>query len=108
MRTGQSPWAQHPRRQQLTHHVYTRDQNTPGYTCPRCHQPIDWDLRFPHPLSRSADHTIEIQDGGPIDDPNLMTTVHLTCNSSKGATRRHQREREARASTNISVDLTNL
>jgi hypothetical protein len=89
-------WANHSGRARLTHQVYARDQADPYYLCPVCKQPIDWSLPWPHPMSRSADHTHELQDGGPIDDVTLMWSAHLHCNASKGATRRHQREREAR------------
>ena len=89
-------WANHTGRSRLAHRVYARDRADPGYLCPICHTPLDWSLPWPHPMSRSADHTHELQDGGSISDVDLMCTTHLHCNASKGAARRHERERQAK------------
>lgn len=96
------------RRRTLARQVYARDRATPGYTCPGsrgrpCGQPIDWTLPYKNPdtgqvnrWSKSVDHVHETQDGGPLTDLDNLTTVHLRCNSSKGAERRHERERAQR------------
>src|ERR1051325_9552419 len=89
-------WNRHPRRGLLARAVYSRDQATPDYRCPICGKPINWDLRWPDPHSRSLDHTVELQDGGSIDDQANCWTTHLRCNASKGARRRHQRDRDRR------------
>lgn len=90
------------RRRTLARQVYARDRATPGYTCPGsparpCGRPIDWTLEWPDPMSRSVDHTEELQDGGSLTDLDNLWTTHLGCNSSKGAARRHERERAVRA-----------
>ena len=95
-------------RRNLARRVYARDKADPGYVCPGsvgrpCGRPIDWDLPYKDPdtqqvnlWSKSVDHEIELQDGGELLDLDNAVSVHLTCNSSKGAARRHQREKEER------------
>ena len=109
-------------RRALAQRVHHRDSTTPGYLCPGrpghpCWLPIDWDLPYRDPytgqvntMSKSVDHIVERQDGGAILDIDNCFSTHLGCNSSKGAARRHQREREARHNTQtiIMVDLTTL
>ena len=102
------------RRFTLTRQVYARDRNTEDYLCPRCQRPIDWDLPYRDPtteqvnlLAKSVDHHIEIQDGGSLTNLDNLFTTHLTCNSSKGAARRWQRQRQAQTIV-ISVDASTL
>lgn len=100
------------KRRTLARQVYLRDSNTPGYLCPRCRRPIDWTLVWPHPMSRTVDHVDETQDGGPLAALDNLGAMHLSCNSSKGAARRHQRERDQRrtrrSSTTIIIDPATL
>ena len=88
-------WAnQGRRRRNFNARIHARDRNTPGYVCPPCGNPINWDLAWPHVLSKSVDHHTELQDGGAMYDPANCWTAHLGCNSSKGATRAAQRRRD--------------
>ena len=95
------------RRRTLARQVYSRDRSVPGYVCPRCQQPIDWTLPYRDAdgqvltQSKSVDHLHETQDGGALTDLDNLASVHLGCNSSKGAERRHEREREARPSASV-------
>ena len=97
------------RRRTLARMVYARDRSDPGYVCPRCGLPIDWTLPYRDAdgqivtASRSVDHVHETQDGGPLTDLDNLASVHLGCNSSKGAERRHEREREARPSGGVII-----
>lgn len=94
-------WGHHPDRLNLSRQVYQRDRATFGYLCPRCGNPIDWELPYKDPetgqvnlWSKSVDHLHEIQDGGSVTDVDNMATTHLRCNSSKGAQRRWDRTKQ--------------
>lgn len=93
------------KRRTLARQVYHRDTH-----CWICGQWVDQTLPRGHPKSRSVDHPHERQDGGaPLDLDNLHL-AHLGCNSSKGASRRWARYREARQAneTTIMVDPSML
>lgn len=90
------------KRRTLARLVYQRDRATPGYVCRgapnrACGLPIDWSVEWPDPMSKTIDHDVELQDGGAMLDVDNCWTAHLGCNSSKGASRRHERGREQRA-----------
>lgn len=53
-------------------------------SCALCGEPIDRDLRWPDPMSKSIDHTVPLSRGGTHEAHNLSWT-HLFCNVSKGA-----------------------
>lgn len=55
-----------------------------GTDCAACHAPVDLALSWPHPMSKSVDHTIPLARGGAHELSNT-TLMHLTCNLSKGA-----------------------
>ena len=54
-----------------------------GY-CALCGEEMDYDLKYPDPMSKSLDHDIPLSLGGSHSKDNLQWT-HLTCNISKGA-----------------------
>ena len=51
--------------------------------CWICGRPIDKTLRWPDPMSASADHVTAHHDGGDDGRRNLKPS-HLGCNSSRG------------------------
>lgn len=59
------------------------------HICHRCRQPIDLQLRYPHPLSWSADHKIPRVHLQPHDPRNwdiaFLLESHLRCNLARGA-----------------------
>lgn len=55
-----------------------------GTDCKGCHTPVDLDLSWPNPLSKSIDHTIPLSRGGTHSLANTQL-MHLTCNTAKGA-----------------------
>lgn len=67
---------------------YLKNRHRLLYTaevCALCGQPLDKSLRFPHPMSATADHIVPIAQGGdPADFENLQA-VHLICNQIKGS-----------------------
>lgn len=43
--------------------------------CNICGEPVDQNLKFPHPMSRSVDHIIPLSRGG---DPYALSNLALT------------------------------
>ena len=62
----------------------TRLLNT-AEVCAICGLPLDRSLKFPHPMSPTADHIIPISLGGDPSDPENLQAVHLICNQLKGS-----------------------
>ena len=52
--------------------------------CGICGDPIDRDLPYPDPLSKSVDHIVPLSKGGAHEQSNLQW-AHLVCNNRKGA-----------------------
>lgn len=55
-----------------------------GWTCGLCAALVDPDLKYPHPMSPSLDHTVPLALGG-AHAPGNVALSHLVCNISKGA-----------------------
>lgn len=51
--------------------------------CGICGQPVDFSLKYPHPLSACIDHIIPIAKGGHPSDIGNMQLAHWTCNRQK-------------------------
>ena len=51
--------------------------------CGICGQPVDFNLKYPHPLSPCIDHIIPIAKGGHPSDINNLQLAHWTCNRGK-------------------------
>lgn len=64
----------------LASEIYARDE----WSCGICGDPIDRDIRWPHPKSASIDHIVPIAVGGVHSRANVQA-AHLGCNCSKGA-----------------------
>lgn len=60
---------------------------------PPCGELIDFDLKWPHPMSKSVDHgndnlVSELDwDDERLYDPDLLKPMHLICNQRKGTGR---------------------
>ncbi len=52
--------------------------------CAICGLPIDKRLKFPDPMSATADHIIPVAKGGHPSDPSNLQIAHLICNQVKG------------------------
>ena len=59
--------------------VFERD----GWVCGICTLPVDPDLDYPDPMSRSLDHVIPLSHGGPHTRANTRCS-HLICNARRG------------------------
>lgn len=51
--------------------------------CGICGRPVDFTLRYPHPLSPCIDHIIPIAKGGHPSDLDNLQLAHFTCNRQK-------------------------
>ena len=51
--------------------------------CGICGKPVDFSLKFPHPLSPCIDHIIPVAKGGHPSDIDNMQLAHFCCNRAK-------------------------
>ncbi|MCC8181537.1 MAG: HNH endonuclease [Clostridiales bacterium] len=51
--------------------------------CGICGRPVDFRLKYPHPLSPCIDHIIPIAKGGHPSDLDNLQLAHWTCNRQK-------------------------
>lgn len=51
--------------------------------CGICGKPVDFKLKYPHPLSACIDHIVPINKGGHPSDINNLQLAHWTCNRNK-------------------------
>lgn len=63
--------------------------------CALCTEPIDYQLRYPHPQCWSLDHRVALHQGGNEFDPLNAQASHLVCNQSRGASEGNARRKPA-------------
>lgn len=51
--------------------------------CGICGKPVDFALRYPHPLSPCIDHIVPVARGGHPSDIDNLQLAHWTCNRQK-------------------------
>ena len=51
--------------------------------CGICGKPVDFSLKFPHPLSPTIDHIIPLSKGGHPSDIDNLQLAHRCCNRQK-------------------------
>jgi 5-methylcytosine-specific restriction endonuclease McrA len=51
--------------------------------CGICGKPVDFSLKFPHPLSPCIDHIIPVAKGGHPSDLQNLQLAHWCCNRQK-------------------------
>lgn len=51
--------------------------------CGICGKPVDFSLRYPHPLAPCIDHIIPLARGGHPSDIDNLQLAHWTCNRQK-------------------------
>ena len=51
--------------------------------CGICGKPVDFSLKYPHPLSPCIDHIIPVAKGGHPSDMANLQLAHWTCNRQK-------------------------
>ncbi len=56
-----------------------------NFTCALCHEPVDCELRWPHPMSPSLDHIIPLSKDGTSHTYANVQLSHYSCNCRRGA-----------------------
>lgn len=51
--------------------------------CGICGKPVDFSLKYPHPLAPCIDHIIPVAKGGHPSDIDNLQLAHWTCNRQK-------------------------
>lgn len=51
--------------------------------CGICGRPVDFDQKYPHPLSPCIDHIVPIAKGGHPSDRENLQLAHWCCNRAK-------------------------
>ncbi len=51
--------------------------------CALCGKPVDFNLKFPNPLSATIDHIVPVSKGGHPSDISNLQLAHLSCNRTK-------------------------
>ncbi len=51
--------------------------------CGICGNPVDFSLKFPHPLSPCIDHIIPVSKGGHPSELGNLQLAHMCCNRQK-------------------------
>lgn len=51
--------------------------------CALCGRPVDFSLKFPHPMSATIDHIVPVSKGGHPSDIYNLQLAHLSCNRAK-------------------------
>ena len=51
--------------------------------CALCGKPVDFSLKYPHPLSATIDHIIPVSKGGHPTDISNLQLAHRCCNRAK-------------------------
>lgn len=51
--------------------------------CGICGEPVDFGLKYPHPMSPCIDHIVPVAKGGHPSDLDNLQLAHWTCNRQK-------------------------
>lgn len=52
-------------------------------TCGICGKPVDFNLKYPDPLSATVDHIVPVAKGGHPSELANLQLAHFTCNRQK-------------------------
>jgi 5-methylcytosine-specific restriction endonuclease McrA len=71
--------------------------------CGICGRPVNFDLKYPHPLSPTIDHIIPVSKGGHPSDIDNLQLAHRCCNRAKSdkLVERRTESREATLSPRV-------
>lgn len=81
-------------------------------TCAICGKRVDMTIKYPHPLSATADHIIPLNKGGHPSDMANLQLAHFQCNrlkSDKIALKEEEEERKGVGNRDLpqSIDWKN-
>lgn len=68
--------------------------------CGICGKPVDFSLKFPHPLSPCIDHIVPVSKGGHPSDMNNLQLAHMCCNRRKS-----DKLTETKAFSNVEIKV---
>lgn len=51
--------------------------------CGICGRPVDFTIRYPHPMSACIDHIVPVAKGGHPSDIDNLQLAHWSCNRAK-------------------------
>ena len=51
--------------------------------CGICGKPVDFSIKYPHPMSACVDHIIPVAKGGHPSDLDNLQLAHMACNRQK-------------------------
>ncbi|MBQ1575175.1 MAG: HNH endonuclease, partial [Clostridiales bacterium] len=51
--------------------------------CGICGKPVDFSLKYPHPMSATVDHIVPVSRGGHPSDIDNLQLAHRCCNRQK-------------------------
>ncbi len=74
--------------------------------CGICGKPVDFSLRYPHPLSPCIDHIVPIAKGGHPSDLDNLQLAHWTCNRQKSDKLMQSRKPDEPADVNRDLPLS--
>lgn len=74
--------------------------------CGICGKPVDFTLKYPHPMSPAIDHIIPISKGGHPSDIDNLQLAHRCCNRQKSDKLLPQKEEAAQVISNRLLPAT--
>lgn len=74
--------------------------------CAICGKPVDFKLKFPHPMSATIDHIIPVAKGGHPSDIDNLQLAHFICNRQKSDKLFSNHAKEQKIITNRDLPLT--
>lgn len=72
--------------------------------CWICGEPVDKNLKSPHPMSKTVDHRIPVSKGGHPSDLDNLRLAHRKCNREKSDKLFYTKQKPAEKKTDVTRD----